>query len=943
MQTSATIEGKPPADFEETKTDVDDTSESSDASETSGEDSFLREVARIEDIAPPLRASDGPGQKLGDRYELIAMLGAGGQGTVWDAIDTLTGERVAVKVLRTVSPTCAARVRREIAVLRLLRLPGVVRLVDEGLLGDRPFLVTEHIFGRRFPGIPVPAKWSELEPIFLGLFDTLARIHAAGIVHRDLKPDNVLVGPDKRPVVLDFGLSYLSAASPDRLTDSGHIVGTLAYLAPEQLREVEATARTDLFAVGILAHYALTGHVPHERRDTCEFLMARVGKPSPSLRDVAPDVPPEVAGVLDQLLAVDPMDRPRSASEVAARLRERILPSVRTMDIPPPLRRLLGAEVDAPTRLTEKALRAVFSGPDRLLHLKEDAARVLFARTGGNRERAIRELRAWVRAGLARWNGADVAIGRDALEELEAGLFVTTNDEAGLSRPELSSREWSLLAWIALAFPHADVPLLSRLWNEALDDVAEACVKLVSAGVLRVLPEGRFEPVYWPDVDELWPAEARQRAHRKIAGAMPRGAAGRLLHLMKGIDETDKPGTREVAREVLHVSRRLAAEGQTARATMLVEQGVRALRQTPHLSEEERAAMFAVWVEIALAENTSNALDRVLYELSRPGHETPALVHLARLVRAALSVFSWTERALHAANAVPPFVDIALERRRQGVRVLAARRAPLAVEEATLAEIVAWAEGTNDRVAKARAASWLGRLRYRQGRFDEAATYHAAAAEGEDWLVTKVWARVHGASALLEAFRFDEAEAMAKEAIIAARHCRHPPCEGRAEWIVRSVNYRKGALDGQNPDVELVEASAQVGVADLEPLVCLNEGAVAMRAGDKMLAKELAERAYRQWRRQGERVGVLLSAAFFLAMGGRWSEPEARSLADSALVCTLPGVGIQVLALVSAAGVLIPREGDRIESLASLVPEDRWDYRMDVLSVRESLAWLGRG
>ncbi|MDI1448377.1 serine/threonine-protein kinase [Polyangium sp. 6x1] len=293
---------------------------SSSSSEDASDDVFLREVARIDDVPVPREREERAGKLLADRYVLMAQLGSGGQGAVWEAEDTRTGERVAVKVLRSVSATCAARAQREIAALRLLRLPGVVRLVDEGLQGDRPFLVTECILGRPFPGVSVPCSWEALEPVLVGLLETLAWIHAAGIVHRDLKPDNVLVGPDQRPVVLDFGLSSLSVASPNPITDAGQIVGTLSYIAPEQFREQRATARTDLYAVGIMAYLALTGRVPHENRDMCAFVLARLNEPAPNLRTLVPDLPFEVALVLDQLLATDPADRPRSAAEVLERL-----------------------------------------------------------------------------------------------------------------------------------------------------------------------------------------------------------------------------------------------------------------------------------------------------------------------------------------------------------------------------------------------------------------------------------------------------------------------------------------------------------------------------------------------------------------------------------------------------------------------------------------------
>ncbi|HVK66927.1 MAG TPA: serine/threonine-protein kinase [Polyangium sp.] len=905
------------------------------------DDSFLREVARIDDVPVPPKREEKAGNRVADRYVLFSLLGRGGQGAVWEAEDTLTGERVALKVLRSVSATCAARAQREIAVLRLLRLPGVVRLVDEGLQGDSPFLVTERILGRPFPGVSVPCSWEELEPVLVRLLETLARIHAVGIVHRDLKPDNVLVGPDKRPVVLDFGLSSPSAASPDPITDAGQIVGTLSYIAPEQFREQRATARTDLYAVGVMAYLALTGRVPHEKRDMCAFILSRLNEPAPNLRTLVPNLPFEVALVLDQLIATNPADRPRSAAEVVVRLRDRLIPSTRSSSVPLPLRPVLIPRDRQPPR-TVVALQALFSGPNRLLYLQEDAARVLFARTAGEPALVARELEAWVRAGLARWDGERVAMDRDAIEVLEAGLVVATHDDTGAMRLHLTPRQWDLVAWVALAFPHADVGVLAEARGDDPEDVEVELDELVRAEVLRRLPEGKFLPAIWPDVEELWTVEAQQRAHRALAAALPLGAPGRLMHLLKGATD-DRESATDVTREVVRASQRLAAEGRTTRATLLLTEGVRMLRQNPQALREDRARLFASWVEIALAENTSTALDRVLYELCRPGAaDDPALVHLAALVRAALAAGPWTSRVLVAATEVLPFTDPALELRRQGVRVLAARRGALAAEEATIAEVAAWAEAGGDRVAQARAASWLGRLRYRQGRFDEAVACHLTAAAGEAWPVARLWALLFGASALLEAFRFEEAKATAEEALALARHCRHAVCAGRAEWILRSVAYRMGVIDGGPVDHDLVEATPLVGGSDLEALVCLTEAAVAHRAGDRALARDLGGRAYRVWRPLQERVGALLCAGLFLVHGGDLPEAEVQALVEAARTCPIPGVGVQALALLVAAGVPVTWGRDDVDRLVALVPVDRRRDRMDVLSVEEALEGMPR-
>src|SRR5579883_739740 len=134
------------------------------------------------------------GRRIAGRYVLERLLGRGGQAEVWSAADRITGSRVAVKLLgEGASP---ARARREIATLRLLRLPGVVRLLDEGVDDERGFVVMELVLGAPFPGVATPCTWAELGPPTLRLLETLARVHACGVVHRDLKPANVLVTAD---------------------------------------------------------------------------------------------------------------------------------------------------------------------------------------------------------------------------------------------------------------------------------------------------------------------------------------------------------------------------------------------------------------------------------------------------------------------------------------------------------------------------------------------------------------------------------------------------------------------------------------------------------------------------------------------------------------------------------------------------------------------------
>lgn len=251
---------------------------------------------------------------MADRYELVEVIGTGGTSTVHAALDRVTGARVAVKLLVTGPINIPGRVRREVAALRLLQLPGVVTLLDEGVHDGTHFLVMDVVDGTPFPGDAAPADWEGLAPIVVAFVETLARIHAAGVIHRDLKPGNVLVGADRRVTVLDFGLSR-GPALGGGLTTVGTIVGTPEYLAPEQLLGGEADVRSDLYAVGVMLYELFAGRLPHVASDFQELAeRKRSMMPVPLLR-VAPSTPRNVALVVDRLLSIDPADRPRSAGE----------------------------------------------------------------------------------------------------------------------------------------------------------------------------------------------------------------------------------------------------------------------------------------------------------------------------------------------------------------------------------------------------------------------------------------------------------------------------------------------------------------------------------------------------------------------------------------------------------------------------------------------------
>ncbi|HET9692296.1 MAG TPA: serine/threonine-protein kinase, partial [Acidimicrobiales bacterium] len=172
---------------------------------------------------------------VGGRYELLRVIGRGGMADVWEAEDTTLGRRVALKVLRAGDPALAARLEREARALATLDHPGLVRLLDAGEDAGRPYVVTELVAGptvahalRSDP--PGPAQ---VAAVGSQVAAALAYVHRAGIVHRDVKPSNILLDEGGRARLADFGIAQLGDASG--MTATGTTVGTVAYMAPEQL------------------------------------------------------------------------------------------------------------------------------------------------------------------------------------------------------------------------------------------------------------------------------------------------------------------------------------------------------------------------------------------------------------------------------------------------------------------------------------------------------------------------------------------------------------------------------------------------------------------------------------------------------------------------------------------------------------------------------------
>jgi len=264
-----------------------------------------------------------------DRYRLARVLGEGGMGRVYLAVQPAIGSRVAIKVL---SEECARnaelldRFFAEAKAVNLIRHEHIVSVLDLARLPDgRPFIVMEFIEGQTLASIVrrAPAPLGGVVQVMGEVLGALAAAHAIGIVHRDLKPDNVLVTLEGHAKVLDFGIAKLAPGLRDQSprTRTGALMGTPAYMAPEQISGAgHVDARTDIYAAGVVLFEACTGVQPFAGATLFDLMRAHVEMPPPSPRALRPDLPDGIEHVILTALAKDPGQRFQGAAAMAQAL-----------------------------------------------------------------------------------------------------------------------------------------------------------------------------------------------------------------------------------------------------------------------------------------------------------------------------------------------------------------------------------------------------------------------------------------------------------------------------------------------------------------------------------------------------------------------------------------------------------------------------------------------
>ncbi|MER7672949.1 protein kinase [Kitasatospora sp. NPDC096128] len=264
------------------------------------------------------------GRALNGRYELVEILGVGGMATVWRGVDRVLGRQVAVKILNgglADDPRFAERFSREAQHAAMLVHPRIVMVFDSGVDEGTPFIVMELVHGRSLaavlahqPNLPVERAVG----IAAAVCEALSVAHAAGLVHRDIKPGNIMITDDGGVKVVDFGIAR--AGSSSNLTQTASVLGTAAYLSPEQATASALDGRTDLYAVGCVLTEMLTGETPFTAETPVAIAFKHVSEQPlpPSVR--RPGLPPALDAVVLRLLAKDPAHRPADAAAARVEL-----------------------------------------------------------------------------------------------------------------------------------------------------------------------------------------------------------------------------------------------------------------------------------------------------------------------------------------------------------------------------------------------------------------------------------------------------------------------------------------------------------------------------------------------------------------------------------------------------------------------------------------------
>lgn len=445
------------------------------------------------------------GATLYGRYRLENELGRGGMGIVYAAHDSLLDRAVAIKALSETGVGTEGRPRllREAQAIARLDHPHIVPVYDAGEINDTPFIVMQLVAGKNLRDSG-PLPLSQIITLATQLCAALEHAHQRGIIHRDVKPENIVITPEGVAKLMDFGLAHSQSAT--RLTQEGTLIGTLAYLAPEQIMGQVIDGRTDLYALGIILYELTTGRLPFSGGDMVSLISQHLHAPVEPPRTYRLDLPPALDALIVRLLSKQPDDRPGSAAEVRVALENLQRPMVVPTAVPPTLtaayatlgRMARGQLVGREQELAEASTlwhRAI-AGEGQVL--------LVSGEPGIGKTRLVREL-----AGLAQAAGATVladgchAEGGPPYAPLAGIIRQTFENRSGPTIPDFILAELLTLApHLRSYYPHVlpNPPLGPEFEQQRLfDSFITWCKTWAAASPLLLL----VEDVHWADSGTL--------------------------------------------------------------------------------------------------------------------------------------------------------------------------------------------------------------------------------------------------------------------------------------------------------------------------------------------------------------------------------------------------------------------------------------------------------
>ena len=260
------------------------------------------------------------GDVLSDRYELEELVGTGGMSSVFRAHDRLLDRKVALKILHEqygADADYVERFRREARSVAALSHPNIVTVIDRGDHEGRQFIVFEYIEGENLKRLIErrgPAPVTTALELAIQIARGLSFAHQQGLVHRDVKPQNVLLNGNNEAKVTDFGIAR-SMDVKHGMTQTGTVLGTSDYIAPEQAQGQRVDEHTDVYSLGVVLYELLTSRVPFPGENFVAVAMRHINEPPPSIRDQRPDVSPRVEAAVQRAMAKDPADRFHTMAE----------------------------------------------------------------------------------------------------------------------------------------------------------------------------------------------------------------------------------------------------------------------------------------------------------------------------------------------------------------------------------------------------------------------------------------------------------------------------------------------------------------------------------------------------------------------------------------------------------------------------------------------------